>query len=72
VVWHPSGVERFEQLRQVSSKSDFRFSFSMEFADAAAYEAHNVHPLHRSFVENRWVSEVEAFQELDYVPLNDG
>ncbi|MHA6669194.1 Dabb family protein [Homoserinimonas sp. A447] len=66
------GVDRFEQLRQVSPKSDFQFSFSMQFADAAAYEAYNAHPLHRSFVSNRWEKEVADFQELDYVPLNDG
>jgi len=31
------GVERFEQLRQVSPKNDYAFGFSMEFADQAAY-----------------------------------
>ncbi|TJW21180.1 MAG: Dabb family protein, partial [Mesorhizobium sp.] len=31
------GVEKFEQLRQVSPKNDYRFGFSMEFADHAAY-----------------------------------
>ena len=65
------GVDQFEQLLQVSSKSTFRFAFSMEFSDAAAYEAYNAHPLHQSFVAERWVSEVADFQELDYVPLND-
>lgn len=64
------GVQNFEQLRQVSPKSAYRFSFSMEFADAAAYEAYNEHPFHRSFVAERWVAEVEDFQELDFVPLN--
>lgn len=64
------GVQKFEQLRQVSAKSGFRFSFSMEFADAAAYEAYNVHPFHQSFVAERWAGEVEDFQELDFVPLN--
>ena len=33
------GVEKFEQLRQVSRKNDYTFGFSMEFADAAAYLA---------------------------------
>ena len=63
------GVEQFEHLRQVSAKSDFAFGFSMEFADQAAYDAYNAHPDHVAFVRDRWVPEVERFQELDYVPL---
>jgi hypothetical protein len=63
------GVERFEQLRQVSAKADYAFGFSMEFADHAAYDAYNVHPDHVAFVRDRWVPEVALFQEIDYVPL---
>ncbi|MET1007403.1 MAG: Dabb family protein [Propionibacteriaceae bacterium] len=63
------GVQRFEQLRQVSSKSDFAFSFSMEFEDEAAYTGYNEDPVHVEFVRTRWVAEVEKFQELDFVPL---
>ena len=63
------GVEKFEQMRQVSAKCDFAFGFSMEFADQAAYDAYNVHPLHVGFVETFWKPEVAAFQEIDYVPL---
>ena len=63
------GVERFERLRQVSAKNDFRFGFSMEFADQSAYEAYNLHPHHVAFVRDRWVPEVEAFLEIDYTPL---
>ena len=29
------GVEKFEQLNQVSPKNDFHFGYSMEFADQA-------------------------------------
>jgi len=61
------GVVRFERLRQVSPKADFDFGFSMEFADQAAYDAYNVHPDHVAFVRDRWVLEVERFQEIDYV-----
>ena len=39
----------------------------MIFADQAAYEAYNAHPEHLSFVQNRWQSEVEAFQEYDFI-----
>ena len=63
------GVERFEQLRQTSPKNDFTFGFSMEFADQAAYDAYNEHPVHAAFVADRWVGEVEDFLEIDYQPL---
>ncbi len=64
------GVERFEQLRQVSAKSPYRFGFSMEFADEEAYRAYDEHPVHRAFVADRWVPEVAEFQELDYAALD--
>ncbi len=63
------GVQAFEQLRQVSPKNDFRFGFSMEFADADAYRAYDLHPDHVAFVRERWLPEVEAFMEIDYAPL---
>lgn len=63
------GVERFEQLGQVSPKNDFHFGYSMEFADQAAYQGYNDHPVHVAYVRDRWIPEVEAFLEIDYVPL---
>jgi hypothetical protein len=63
------GVARFEQARQVSAKNPYAFNFSMEFADQAAYDGYNVHPLHVRFVAERWVPEVEAFLEADFVSL---
>lgn len=63
------GVEKFEQLRQVSPKNDYAFGFSMEFADQAAYSGYNDHPVHVAFVRDRWVPEVERFLEIDYAPL---
>jgi hypothetical protein len=63
------GVQRYEQLRQVSTKSEFTFGFSMEFDDEPAYEAYNVHPDHVAFVQTRWLAEVAVFQELDFVVL---
>src|SRR5436853_7623159 len=51
------GVQKFEQLRQVSPKNGFRYGLSMEFADQAAYEGYDTHPLHRAFVRDRWVPE---------------
>ena len=62
------GVERFEVLRQTSESSTYAFSLSMEFADAATYEGYNGHPAHQGFVHERWIPEVEEFQELDFEP----
>lgn len=63
------GVTAFEQLRQTSPKNDFAYGFSMEFADQAAYDGYNEHPVHTAFVADRWVPEVADFLEIDYVPL---
>ena len=63
------GVEKFEALRQVSKKNDYRFGFSMEFADRKAYDAYDKHPKHVAFVQDRWNREVETFLEIDYEPL---
>lgn len=63
------GVQRFEQLRQVSPKNDYHFGYSMEFADQAAYRHYNDHPVHVAYVRDRWLPEVEAFLEIDYEPL---
>ena len=60
------GVEKFEQLKQVSPKNDYRFGFSMEFKDKASYTAYDRHPSHVSFVQDRWNREVEKFLEIDY------
>jgi hypothetical protein len=65
------GVEKFEQLRQVSPKNSYRFGFSMEFAHQAAYSGFNDHPFHVAFVRDRWVPEVADFLEIDYEPLKN-
>ena len=63
------GVEKFEQLREVSPKNGYAFGFSMEFADQAAYDLYSEHPEHIAFVEGRWMPEVAEFLEIDYAPL---
>jgi Stress responsive A/B Barrel Domain len=63
------GVTRFERLRQVSGKNPFGFGFSMEFADQAAYDRYNEHPVHVRFVQERWTPEVGSFLEADFVSL---
>ena len=60
------GVEAFELLAEVSPKNGYRFGISMEFADRSAYERYNEHPDHVAFVQERWLSEVSEFLELDY------
>jgi hypothetical protein len=62
------GVGRFECLRQVGTRNAFTFGLSMEFVDAAAYQAYNEHPGHARFVQERWLPEVEEFLEIDYTP----
>ena len=63
------GVQRFERLRQTSTRNDFSLGLSMEFADRAAYDAYVAHPVHRAVVAQRWAPEVDDFLELDYQPL---
>lgn len=62
-------VRSFERLKQVSPKNSFAFGFSMEFADQAAYDTYNGHPIHVAFVRDRWQAEVADFMEIDYVKI---
>ena len=61
------GVTDFKVLKEISPKNPFRFGFSMEFYDQAAYDAYRNHPDHVQFVQQIWLSEVAEFQEIDYV-----
>ncbi|WP_042198544.1 Dabb family protein [Paenibacillus camerounensis] len=58
-------VRRFEALRQISSKCQYDFCFSMEFAGQTEYDAYNNDPAHKAFVTERWETEVVKFQEID-------
>ena len=60
------GVEAFEILRETSPKNSYRYGISMEFAGPEAYAAYNEHPDHVRFVQERWLSEVADFLEIDY------
>jgi hypothetical protein len=64
------GVRDFAIRRQVSPKYDHSFGITMRFADQAAYDLYNSHPLHMAFVRDRWASEVAVFQEADFVLLS--
>ncbi|MGM0883554.1 MAG: Dabb family protein [Bacillota bacterium] len=59
-------VTNFQFYKQVSVKNEYNYGFSMEFASQADYEAYNEHPLHVQFVNERWLTEVEKFLEIDY------
>ena len=63
------GVEQFAIHRQVSEKSDLTHQFTMVFANDAEYQGYNSHPIHVSFVADRWIPEVAAFQEYDFEPI---
>lgn len=65
------GVENFECLRQVSSKNDFTFGLSMEFASQKEYDVYNNHPDHADFVQVRWIPEVADFLEIDYTLMSE-
>lgn len=60
-------VSNFHVYKQVSAKNTYDHGFAMEFASQADYDAYNVHPLHEQFVNERWVTEVEKFLEIDYM-----
>ncbi|HET9128907.1 MAG TPA: Dabb family protein [Propionibacteriaceae bacterium] len=62
------GVRDFAVNRQVGTKNDLAWQFSMVFADQDAYESYNHHPAHVAFVRDRWQSEVAAFEEYDFIP----
>lgn len=61
------GVQQFQVFRQTSDKNDHDYMFSMVFADQAAYDAYNQHPVHVPYIKERWEKEVRSFQEIDVV-----
>jgi hypothetical protein len=60
------GVEHFAVLRSLGERDDRPWSFSMDFADQAAYDGYNAHPVHRAFVETVWLPTVTSFLESDF------
>lgn len=63
------GVKNFQKLRQISPKNDFTYCFSMEFESESTFDFYNSHPDHIAFVQGKWIPEVEAFMEIDYIKL---
>jgi hypothetical protein len=68
------GVEHFECMKQVSKKNPYTFGLSMEFANREAYDRYSNHHDHNAFVQQRWMTEVDTFMEVDYElpPLQAG
>jgi hypothetical protein len=63
-------VKNFECLRQISSKNEYDFGFSMEFDTEEDYQVYNKHSFHVEFVEARWIPEVVDYLEIDYEPYH--
>ncbi len=63
------GVKDFSISRETSPKNPYAFAVAMNFADQAAYDGYNLHPLHVAFVQSRWHPEVAEFMEHDSVAL---
>lgn len=59
-------VKDFQVFRQVSPKNEYDFGFTMVFASMDDYQTYNNHPDHVSFVEERWLKEVDKFLEIDF------
>jgi hypothetical protein len=60
------GVEKFECMKQISKKNSYDYGLSMEFADQKAYNNYNNNQQHVTFVQYRWLKEVESFMEIDF------
>ena len=63
------GVKNFEVRRQISTKNDYQYGFSMHFNDKTSFEDYLNHPLHTKFVSERWEKEVTSFLEADYTAI---
>jgi len=59
------GVKNFRIRRQVSPKNSHTFGLSIYFDSDEDFRAYSNHPLHDAFVQERWITEVEDFQESD-------
>jgi len=64
------GVQKFEVLKQTSSKNPFQYGISMEFESQEDYDLYTNHSLHSAFVEKYWAACVEDFLEIDYQMLD--
>ncbi|MHA8067465.1 Dabb family protein [Aquirufa sp. ROCK2-A2] len=61
------GVENLEISKQISSKNQYEYGFSMVFESQEIYDAYSCHPKHDTFVQTWWIPNVEEFMEIDTV-----
>ena len=61
------GVLDFTVSRQVSNNPEMAHQISLRVEDQQRYDAFKVDPIHRSFVAERFLPEVAAYQEYDFV-----
>ena len=61
------GVEHFVVLHTLGEQDRAPWALSMDFADQAAYDGYNAHPMHREFVETEWLPTVTSFAESDFI-----
>jgi hypothetical protein len=64
------GVRDFAIRRQISPKLNHTYGITMRFASQTDYETYSAHPDHVTFVQTRWLPEVDSFQESDFIPLD--
>lgn len=62
-------VQKFEVLKQISSKNKFEYGISMEFDNHEQYDVYSNHAEHVAFIQNFWMKSVEDFLEIDYTIL---
>jgi hypothetical protein len=62
-------VQKFEILKQISSKNKFEYGISMEFDNQEQYDVYSNHAEHVAFIQNFWMKSVEDFLEIDYTIL---
>lgn len=62
-------VQKFEVLKQISTKNKFEYGISMEFDNQEQYDFYSNHTEHQAFIQNFWIKSVEDFLEIDYILL---
>jgi len=59
-------VQDFQVFKQVSPKNDYDYGLTMVFDSMEDFQSYLDHPNHVTFVQDRWMKEVEKFLEIDF------
>lgn len=62
-------VRDYSIRRQTSAKNRHTFGISMKFDSPADFQEYSDHPMHTTFIEDHWLTEVSDFQEADFETL---